>query len=233
MTARAPWNGIVVVIPAYNERRTIADVLRGLRTHGYRQVVVVDDGSTDGTAELAAQEGVVVLRHLVNRGVGGALGTGIKAALRLGAEIVVTFDADGQHDPTDIPPLVEWIEAGRADVVIGTRLVDPRGMPWYRRLANWVASHVTFLLFGIMLTDSQSGLRAFSRAAAGRIRIITSGMEASSEIAGEIARNHLRWTEVPIKAIYTEYSLSKGQSFMMGLRTLRKLLLTKLRRSAR
>ena len=222
---------VAVVIPAYNEERTIAEVIRGLKQHGFTTLIVVDDGSSDCTGELASHEGAIRLRHMLNRGLGGALGTGISAALRLGAEVIVTFDADGQHDPNDITRLLEPIEAGEAEVVIGSRMLDPRGMPYRRRLANWTANVITYLLFGAWTTDSQSGLRAFSSRAAARMQIMTTGMEVSSEIIAETVRNHLKWREVPVKAIYTDYSLSKGQGFRVGVRTLLKLILTKAQRS--
>jgi glycosyltransferase involved in cell wall biosynthesis len=222
---------VVVVIPAYNEERTIVEVIRGLKQRGFTTLIVVDDGSSDRTGALASGEGVIRLRHLLNRGLGGALGTGISAALRLGAEVIVTFDADGQHDPNDIMRLLEPIEVGKAEVVIGSRMLDPQGMPYRRRMANWIANVVTYLLFGGWTTDSQSGLRAFSSRAATRMRIMTTGMEVSSEIIAETVRNRLKWEEVPVQAIYTDYSLSKGQSFTVGLQTLIKLILTRGQRS--
>jgi glycosyltransferase involved in cell wall biosynthesis len=222
---------VVVIIPAYNEESTIVDVIRGLIQRGFTTLIVVDDGSSDRTGEFAAREGTIRLRHILNRGLGGALGTGISAALRLGAEVIVTFDADGQHDPDDIVRLLEPIEAGEAEVVIGSRMLDPQGMPYRRRLANWIANVVTYLLFGGWTTDSQSGLRAFSRRAATRMQIMTTGMEVSSEIIAETVRNRLQWKEVPMKALYTDYSLSKGQSFTVGLQTLMKLILARVQRS--
>ena len=221
----------VVVIPAYNEERTIVEVIRGLKQHGFTRLIVVDDGSSDCTGELASREGAIRLRHILNRGLGGALGKGISAALRLGAEIIVTFDADGQHDPNDIARLLQPIAAGEAEVVIGSRMWDPRGMPYRRRLANWLANVVTYLLFGGWTTDSQSGLRVFSRRAATRMQLRTTGMEVSSEIIAETVRHRLKWEEIPVQAIYTDYSLSKGQSFTVGLQTLMKLILTKVQRS--
>jgi glycosyltransferase involved in cell wall biosynthesis len=224
-------NRVVVVVPAYNEERTIPGVIRGLKQRGFTRLIVVDDGSSDRTSELASYEDVIVLRHILNRGLGGALGTGLKAALHFEPEVIVTFDADGQHDPDDIPKLLVPIERGEAEVVIGSRMLDPQGMPYRRRLANWLANVVTHLLFGGWTTDSQSGLRAFSLQAAARMQIMTNGMEVSSEIIAETVRNRLRRKEVPVKAIYTDYSLSKGQSFKVGLQTLMKLILTKVERS--
>jgi UDP-N-acetylglucosamine---dolichyl-phosphate N-acetylglucosaminyltransferase len=223
---------VVVVVPAYNEERTILGVIRGLKRRGFTRLVVVDDGSSDRTSELASHEGVILLRHIFNRGLGGALGTGLKAALHFEPEVIVTFDADGQHDPDDIPRLLAPIERGEAELVIGSRMLEPIGMPYPRRLANWTANLITYLLFRGWTTDSQSGLRAFSRQAAAQIQIRTSGMEVSSEIIAEAAGKRLKLMEVPVKAIYTNYSLSKGQSFMVGLRTLLKLILAQRRRLA-
>jgi glycosyltransferase involved in cell wall biosynthesis len=221
---------VAVVIPAYNEARTIEGVIRGLMARGLLCIIVVDDGSIDRTGELAGQQGAQVVRHILNRGLGGALGTGLRAALRLKPEIIVTCDADGQHDPDDIRQLLGPIEQGEADVVIGSRMLNPAGMPWSRRLANWVANLATYFLFGVRTTDSQSGLRAFSRDAAEQIRIMSNGMEVSSEIIVEIVRSGLRLKEVPVRPIYTQYSLSKGQSLNVGLHTLTKLLLARIRR---
>jgi UDP-N-acetylglucosamine---dolichyl-phosphate N-acetylglucosaminyltransferase len=225
-----PIKHVTVVVPAYNEERTIAGVIRGLKAKGFTRIIVVDDGSSDRTSELACERDVVVLRHTVNRGLGGALATGIRGALRFKPDIIVTFDGDGQHDPSDIAQLTQPIEKGEADVVIGSRQQNSERIPSSRRLAHRIANLVTYCLFGVRTSDSQSGLRAFTYDAASRIRITTNGMEVSSEIVAEIARNSLRYTEVSTKAIYTEYSLSKGQSLKVGLRTLRKLVMAKAQR---
>ena len=216
-----------IVIPAYNEEKTITSVIRELKRDGYGNIIVVDDGSRDSTYRLASKEKVILLHHVLNRGLGGALGTGIRAAIEEGADIIVTFDADGQHNPKDIQRLVEQIKKGN-DVVIGSRLLNTKGMPWYRVLQNFIGNIVTYALFGVWTTDSQSGLRAFSREAAQKIRIKTNRMEVSSEIIGEIRRNKLRFKEVPIKPIYTEYSLSKGQSLLVGIKTFLKLVLRRI-----
>lgn len=218
-------SGTWVVIPAYNEETAIADVVTQLRRAGFPRVLVVDDGSRDRTAVVAATAGARVVRHVTNRGVGGALGTGFRAALRLGASAVATVDADGQHHPRDVIAVLAPVADGRADVVVGCRRLQRRAMPWFRRGANLTANCLTFALFGKWSRDSQSGLRAFSRQALERIRVRTSGFEVCSEIIGEVARLKLRYQEIPIRAIYTPYSLSKGQSLGTGLRTLGHLLL--------
>jgi glycosyltransferase involved in cell wall biosynthesis len=218
---------VAVVVPAYNEERTILDVIAGLRGAGFQRILVVDDGSTDDTALLARLAGVEVITHVLNRGLGAALGTGIRAALLDGAEVIATCDGDGQHAPADVRRALEPVLHGEADVVLGSRLLGGGHMPWQRVLANRIANVCTRALFGIWTTDSQCGLRVFSRKAAERLDLECDGMEVSSEIAGEIARNRLRCAEVPITSIYTTYSLSKGQSLRVGLRTLAKLLLRK------
>ena len=225
--------GILIVIPAYNEEQTIIQAIRDLKVHGFREIIVVDDGSGDRTAELAEGEGIVLYRHVVNRGLGVALGTGIEAALRLGAEVIVTFDADGQHLAEDVPRLVEPILGKEADVVIGSRTLDRAGMPFIRRVGNVGCNLITWAMFGVRTSDSQSGLRAFSRKAAEALDLRSNEMEVSSEIFWEIKRNDLKFQEVPIRPIYTAYSLSKGQSLLGGLMMLRNLIWLWLRGWAR
>lgn len=224
---------ILIVIPAYNEGQTIIPAIRDLKAHGFHEIIVVDDGSCDRTAELAEGEGIVLYRHVVNRGLGVALETGIVAALRRGAEVIVTFDADGQHLAQDVPRLVEPILGKEADVVIGSRTLDRAGMPFIRRVGNVGCNLITWAMFGVRTSDSQSGLRAFSRKAADALDIQSNGMEVSSEIFWEIRRNGLKFQEVPIRPIYTDYSLSKGQSVFGGVMMLRNLIWLWLRGGAR
>ncbi len=217
-------------MPAFNEEKVIGRVLDSLKDEGYGNIIVVDDGSTDNTAGIAEKRGVLVCRHPINRGLGGALGTGIRAALEDKADIIVTFDSDGQHSPKDIKKLTSVIEKKKADVVIGSRLLRPKGMPMIRRIGNLGLNIITFMLFGIWTTDSQSGLRAFSQDAAKKIRIRTNRMEVSSEIIKEIGRLRLRFKEVPIKPIYTDYSRQHGQSHLNAFRIIAKLMLKKIMR---
>jgi glycosyltransferase involved in cell wall biosynthesis len=220
----------VIVMPAFNEEKVISKVIAGLKANGFENIIVVDDGSQDKTSDTADSAGAMVFRHNLNRGLGGALGTGIKAALREDADIIVTFDSDGQHDPREVQKVIAPIASGRADAVIGSRLLKPKGMPLLRRVGNFGLNLITYGLFGIWTTDSQSGFRAFSRKAAEKIQINSNRMEVSSELIKEIGRNKLRFKEVPIRAIYTEYSIQHGQSNMNGFKIVAKLLLKKLMR---
>jgi glycosyltransferase involved in cell wall biosynthesis len=216
----------IIVIPAYNEARTIADVVRGAVRIADR-VLVVDDGSRDETGARAKTAGALVIRHAVNRGVGAALGTGIEAAIRLGADAVVTMDADGQHRAEDAAKVFDRLAQGDVDFVIGSRMKkseDAGHMPPHRVLFNTIGNLLTFLLFGVWVTDSQSGLRGLSRRAASTIELRTNGMESLSEFIKEMKDKRWRLAEVPIKAIYTDYSMSKGQNFFVGVRVALRLI---------
>lgn len=226
---------LFLVIPAFNEARVIRETIRNLpaRVAGIDTiaVIVVDDGSSDTTADEVLASGdarVVLLRHAINRGLGGALGTGLAYAKQHHADFVVTYDADGQHAPDDIANIVAPLVASEADAVIGSRLLDPKGMPWYRVVGNWGLNVFTFVIFGMWTTDSQSGLRGFSRAALDKIEIRMDRMEVSSEFIKEIRRCRLRFREVPIRAIYSDYSLAKGQRNSNGLNILIRLVLHRL-----
>lgn len=214
---------IFVVIPAYNEAEVIADVIAEIRAAGDYGIIVVDDGSKDGTYERAAAcAGVFALKHRINRGKGAATKTGIVAANRLGAEIVVTMDGDGQHDPEDIEALARPIREGRFDVVLGTRPRTTGEMPYIKIIANKIGNIVTWLLYGLHVSDSQSGFRAYSRYASGVIDTNADKYEYDSKVIREIKNHRLKFTEIPIQVRYTEYSMQKPQKqgFINGLRTL-------------
>lgn len=206
---------LVIVIPAYNEAAVIGKTLKTLpkKISGiskYR-VVVVNDGSTDATLEEARGKKVIAVSHIINRGLGAAIKTGLEWARAQNADVVVTFDADGQHNPQDIQKIIAPILIKKADIVIGSRFISKQKVPLDRLILNLLANLVTFILFGVKSTDTQSGLRGFSKKAIGLIDYKADKMEFSSEILLESKRHNLRVTEVPIKAIYTQYSRGKGQ----------------------
>ena len=212
-------NGDVwVVIPAFNEAVAIGSVIAGVRAYAAK-IVVVDDGSIDRTAEAAREAGAIVLRHVINRGQGAALQTGIDYALRRGASIVVTFDSDGQHSPADVPTLIAPLRDGRADIVLGSRFLgSTESMPRLRRVILHLAVLFTRMVSGLRVTDAHNGLRAFSRRAASLVHIQLDRMAHASELMDQIRRSGLVYTEVPVHVRYTEYSRQKGQRGVHAVR---------------
>jgi glycosyltransferase involved in cell wall biosynthesis len=212
-----------VVIPAFNERVAIAETLRSLQDAGYC-LIVVDDGSSDQTADAAAAYPVHLLRHCSNLGQGAALQTGITYALtRTNARFIVTFDSDGQHRADDIERLIAPLEELRADVVLGSRFLDRASwhdVPTARRIVLRMATWFTRLTTSMGITDTHNGLRAFTREAAAKLSITQNRMAHASELLAQIARHELRWVEVPVHIEYTPYSKSKGQHTLDALNIL-------------
>lgn len=206
---------LVIIIPAFNEAAVIGKVLKTIpkKISGISEykIVVINDGSTDATLTEAKKNKIVVISHIINRGLGAAIKTGLDWARIQNADTVVTFDADGQHNPDDIQKIVNPILKGEADIVIGSRFKSRQQVPLDRLILNLIANWVTFILFGVKSTDTQSGLRGLSRKAIDLIDYKADRMEFSSEIFLESKRHDLKVVEVPIKAIYTQYSRSKGQ----------------------
>lgn len=222
--------GVFVVVPTYNEARVIRATLGALLEAGY-SVVVVDDGSSDGTWELIAALPVYRLRHPVNLGQGAALQTGMQFAIQRGAEVIVHFDADGQHGASDIARMVEPVRAGEADVVLGSRFLrveDRGGVPLSRRILLRGAIVVNFLATGLWLSDAHNGLRALSRRAAAKIDIHENGFAHASEIVWQIRERGLRYVERPMTVAYTDYSRAKGQSVWNAFNVLFDLVLRRL-----
>jgi len=187
--------------------------------------VVVDDGSTDSTAEAVRKTGAHLVSHRVNRGQGAALETGIRYALEEGADIMVTFDADGQHDPDDIETVLRPIAEGKAEVVFGSRFLHPdSSVPLLRRALLKGGAWLTRRMTGLSVSDTHHGLRAFSRTAASKIHFELERMAHASEIFEIIAREKLLYAEVPARVRYTAYSLKKGQSLFDALKILGSLL---------
>jgi len=221
---------VVIVIAAYNEAQSISDVVRELRTQ-YSHVVVVDDGSSDTTAALALDAGACVLKHLINRGQGAALQTGITYALDQGADLIVTFDADGQHDMADIARLLEPIVQGRAHIALGSRFLGRReNMPLTRRFVLFLGVLFTRVMAHARLTDTHNGLRAFSRYAAQHIDLQLDRMAHASELVDQVVGSGLPYVEVPVRIRYTEYSLRKGQRSSAALRVAFDYLMARLTR---
>lgn len=217
---------VTIVIPIFNEGQVIGSVLEETRRSGNYILIVVDDGSKDDSFIQASAHGALTLRHKLNRGKGAAVKTGIMAANLLQADVVVTMDGDGQHDPADIKTLIAPIVERKQDVVLGSRLLDRKKMPWAKVVANTIGNIMTWLFYGLYVTDSQSGLRAYSKYAALIIDTKADKYEYDSKVIREIKNNRLRFTEVPVHTRYTEYSMGKKQKqgFINGLITLGRML---------
>jgi polyprenyl-phospho-N-acetylgalactosaminyl synthase len=211
-TAQVYTAQIYVVIAAFNEAAVIARVVSDVRRAGY-PVIVIDDGSRDVTADIAGAAGAAVVRHPFNLGQGAALQTGIEHALAQGAEVIVTFDADGQHRAADIARLVQALAEERADFALGSRFLGQSlNLPPLRRLMLKAATLFTRLTTGLALTDTHNGLRAMTRRGAAAIRLRQNRMAHASELLSQIGESGLRYVERPVTIEYTAYSLAKGQN---------------------
>jgi polyprenyl-phospho-N-acetylgalactosaminyl synthase len=214
-----------IVIAAYNEAARIGLVLDGL-TRLTNNIVVVDDGSVDATSREILFRPVWLVRHSVNLGQGAALQTGISFAMSRGAQYVVTFDADGQHDPEDIPVLLSALRSEAAEFALGSRFLGrASGMPLSRKVILKLAILFTKVLSGVSLSDAHNGIRAMTRQGMESIRITLNRMEHASEIIDQIAASGLKYIEVPVRIKYTEASLAKGQRSSAAIRLGLKLLL--------
>lgn len=208
---------VCIVIPAYNEEAVIREVVKNLileleHTPYSFDVVVVNDGSKDATAAEAKKAGARVINHILNFGAGGATATGLSYANQNNFELAVTMDADGQHLPKDVIKGIKTAIENDTDLLIGSRLIDTKGMSRVKVLGNKGLSFITYLLFGIDVTDSQSGLRVFSKNALENLHWKTDGYEFCSEMLWRAKQLRLKISEYPIKAVYTKYSMSKGQN---------------------
>jgi glycosyltransferase involved in cell wall biosynthesis len=199
---------VCIIIPVYNESKVLRQVISELKSYSYKNIIVVDDGSSDHSYNIAKKSGALVFRHRLNRGKGAAIKTGMEAAKSLNAEIVVTFDGDGQHDPKDIQKMIGYIEKGY-DIVLGSRFLTLQNIPFYKRVANYFANIMTYVLYGIWVTDSQSGLRAYSKRALSFLDTKSDRYEFDTEVLRDIHRHHLRYKEIPIHVRYTAYSQQK------------------------
>jgi len=198
----APQN-VTVILPAYNEEISIGSVVLLARYYA-DSVIVVDDGSSDRTAEIAKKAGAEVIVHEANKGKGAALKTGFAAADDLGADIIVTMDSDGQHNPAEIPKLVDPIIKGEADMVNGSRYLNglDKNTPSYRRVGQTILDGATKLNSGLQITDSQSGFRAFSASTKNVFRFKAQGMAIESEMLADAGKSGLRIAEVEIGVRY-------------------------------
>jgi len=206
----------IAVIPSFNEEKNISSVVRKTKKY-VNKVIVVDDGSKDKTGKFARRAGAIVLTHRINLGVGATNKTGCEAALKLKADIIITLDGDGQHNPKEIPKMIKKIKEGY-DIVFGARIKKRKKMPLLRKLGNRLSSNLQNFLFKSKLSDVQSGYRCFTKSAYKKIRWETSGYNVENEIIINVVKNNLRYCEIPIDTVYND--AYKGISPVDGFKIL-------------
>lgn len=214
----------IAIVPAYNESKRIASVVSSLLPH-VDEVVVVDDGSTDTTAELAEQAGARVLIHKINLGQGAALETGHEYARERGATVVLHFDGDGQFEVDDIARARHMLVDENVDIILGSRfLSDASHIPWFKKkIILPIARCINYLFTRLRLTDAHNGFRMLGSRALQNIRITQNGMAHATEIVELIGRHQLSYREIPVKVIYHEY----GQKMSGGVTIIKDLIIGK------
>ncbi len=211
-------HNVWIIVPAFNEAGVIGDVIADLRSV-FTHVVCVDDGSADDTGDVALRAGAHLVRHPVNLGQGAAIQTGVEYARRQpGADVFATFDGDGQHRVKDLVTMIDRLNAGDVDVVIGTRFgAGVTRPPLLKRVVLQTAARLSPRGRRLGLTDTNNGLRVFNKTVADGLDITMSGMSHATEFIMLIAENRWRVAEEPVEVLYTEYSKAKGQPLLNGV----------------
>jgi glycosyltransferase involved in cell wall biosynthesis len=200
MNARAR---IAVLIPAYNAAASLRGVIEGIKEY-VPSILVVDDGSTDATAEIALAAGVHVLRHQINRGKGVALRTGFWFLLHQGYRAIITMDADGQHDPSYIPLFIDAYKKGKGDIIIGSRAAEFHAMSWLRRFWNRLGVKAVSKLIGTPLTDTQSGYRLIKAEVLQGLPLRAAGYEVELELLIKACKRGHRVVEIKVTTLYID-----------------------------
>lgn len=224
---------ILTIIPVYNEKATIRTVVTELVAHSY-QIIIVDDGSEQDIFSEISDLPISFIRHPINLGQGAALQTGFDFVSNLPCDAVVTFDGDGQHDPNDIPKLIQPIISGEADIVFGSRFLTAgtNTIPRSRRFILRCARYVNYFFTGVLLTDAHNGLRAFHPAIMHLLHLEENRMAHATELLYAVKKHRLRYREVGVNIRYTPYSKGKGQRDWNSVRIFSDLVLHKLFRSS-
>ena len=212
---------VAIGIPAFNEEKNIAKIITKLNKF-YDSIIVCDDGSSDLTYDISKNLGAIVVKHEKNTGYGAAIHSIFKKCVEIGSDVLVTFDADGQHRIEDIPAVLEPIENKKADIVIGSRFLDKKTeLPNYRKIGIKIITGVTNASIKKKLTDSQSGFRAYSKQVLSQINLTDIGMGISTEILIKASNQKLQIVEVPITILYegntsTHNPISHGSSVLIS-----------------
>ncbi len=221
---------IFIIIPAYNEKLVIREVVLSLHAQDYKNIILIDDGSDQNIFEEIQDLHVHYLKHYINLGQGAALQTGFCYALKQGANICVTFDADGQHRAEDVIKLITPIRENKADIVLGSRFLFKKEskVPFKRMLVLKLARFVNFFFSGLLLSDAHNGLKALSKNVLEKIFLEENRMSHASEILMEVSKHKFRFLEVPVNIHYSAYTIQKGQKNFDSLKILYDLILFKL-----
>ncbi len=224
-----PNDNTFIILPAYNEKKEVLEQTLSSLINQLYHIVVVDDGSS-GKIILPGNSRVYLLRHRVNLGQGAALQTGIRYALQKGASYIITFDSDGQHNPGDLPALLAPLQKEEVDITLGSRFIKKgsHNASAGRRILLKAGRVVNYIFTGLYLSDAHNGLRAMTRSAAEKIMITENRMAHATEILLLIKRSKLKFKEVPVTVLYTDYSKKKGQSVFNSIRIFFDLILHKL-----
>jgi polyprenyl-phospho-N-acetylgalactosaminyl synthase len=221
---------IFIIIPSYNEGAVIRHTISNLLGKNYK-VVVIDDCSSDDTLSYINDLPIHYIKHPVNLGQGAALQTGMDYALQRGADYVIHFDADGQHNFEEIPKLLQPLINNECDIVLGSRFLkkeDIESIPASRRRLLRVATFINAAFSGLLLTDAHNGFRALSKKALKSINFTENRMAHATEILMLIKKHNLRYKEVPVHVVYTDYSKQKGQSSWAAFKIFIDLIINKL-----
>lgn len=212
------WPEVWLIVPVFNEGQVIGEVITQARKV-FANIVCVDDGSKDNSADQIRAAGAHLVRHPVNLGQGAAIQTGVEyARSQPGARYFVTFDADGQHQVSDVVAMLERLRAEDVDIVVGTRFHgDTAHIPWIKRFILKTVVMLSPRTRRLGLTDAHNGLRVFNRTVAEQMNITLNGMSHASEIVEMIDRHKWRVVEHPVTILYTDYSMAKGQSVINGV----------------
>jgi glycosyltransferase involved in cell wall biosynthesis len=221
---------VFILIPAFNEAKIIRKTITPVIEKGYT-VVLIDDCSSDNMVDSVKDLPIHYVRHGINLGQGAAIQTGIEYAYKHGAEYAVTFDADGQHNVEEIAKMLEPVLAGRADITLGSRFMKggiAESIPGIRKMVIKTAVIVNGILTGLWLSDAHNGFRAMNRTALSKIKITQNRMAHATEFLSLIKKNKLRYEEVPVHIIYSDYSLNKGQGNLNAINIVIDIILNKI-----
>lgn len=220
------FNNIYVLIPVFNEEKIIEETINNLKVY-FDHILIINDGSTDKTSAILENLDVIKINHPINLGQGAAIKTGIEYILKFSnADAVVTFDADGQHSVDDAILFAEKITTIKEEIIFGSRFLGfEKNIPFFKRLLLKTAIYFTNLIYTVKMTDTHNGLKAIKRSCLEKLELNISGYGFETEIIMNISKNKILFKEEPTNVIYTEYSLSKGQSIFNAIKIFEEILL--------